>query len=148
MLVAILSTTTHQYRFVRHSSWLWVNRDGSPLVRSQEPPAPSSRKDTGRHEDADALRKELAEIRNQAETLLYTTEAALEGYANLVEPAMLEDTRVLAVELRGLLENQAELSEIRDAYQKLEATTFAIAETVCADVANTLSPTMTSATRS
>jgi molecular chaperone DnaK len=84
--------------------------------------------DAERFKYADELRKQLAEIRNQAETLLYTTEAALEGYANLVEPAMLEDTRVLAGELRGLLENQAELSEIRDAYQKLEATTFAIAE--------------------
>jgi molecular chaperone DnaK len=84
--------------------------------------------DAERFKYADELRKELAEIRNQAETLLYTTEAALEGYANLVEPSVLEGTRALAGELRGLLENQAELSEIRDAYQKLEATTFAIAE--------------------
>src|SRR5262249_52782686 len=44
-----------------------------------------------RHREADDMRKELAEIRNQAETLLYTTEAALEGYANLVSPDMLED---------------------------------------------------------
>ncbi len=84
--------------------------------------------DAERFKYADELRRELAELRNQAETLLYTTEAALEGYANLVEPAMLDDTRALAAELRELLENQAELAEIRDAYQKLEATTFAIAE--------------------
>jgi molecular chaperone DnaK len=84
--------------------------------------------DADRFKFADDLRKELAEIRNQAETLLYTTEAALDGYANLVEPGVLEDTRALAGELRGLLESQAQLSDIRDAYQKLEATTFAIAE--------------------
>jgi molecular chaperone DnaK len=77
---------------------------------------------------ADELRRELAEVRNQAETLLYTTEAALEGYANLVDGKMLDDTRTLAKELRGLLESQADLAAIRDAYQKLETMTFAIAE--------------------
>ncbi|HEX8791161.1 MAG TPA: molecular chaperone DnaK [Polyangiaceae bacterium] len=77
---------------------------------------------------ADELRRELAEMRNQAETLLYTTEAALEGYANLVDGKMLDDTRTLAKELRTLLESQADLAAIRDAYQKLETMTFAIAE--------------------
>jgi molecular chaperone DnaK len=77
---------------------------------------------------ADELRRELAELRNQAETLLYTTESALEGYADLVEGRMLDDTRALAHHLRGLLEGQADLAQIRDAYQKLEAMTFAIAE--------------------
>jgi molecular chaperone DnaK len=77
---------------------------------------------------ADELRRELAEVRNQAETLLYTTEAALDGYANLVDVRMLDDTRALAVGLRGLLNGHGDLSEIRDAYQKLEAMTFQIAE--------------------
>jgi molecular chaperone DnaK len=77
---------------------------------------------------ADELRRELAEVRNQAETLLYTTEAALDGYANLVDVRMLDDTRALAVGLRALLNGQGDLSEIRDAYQKLEAMTFQIAE--------------------
>jgi molecular chaperone DnaK len=84
--------------------------------------------DAERFKYADELRRELAEVRNQAETLLYTTEAALEGYANLVEEKMLDDTRAVASELRGLLEKQADLSQIRDAYQKLETMTFAIAE--------------------
>jgi len=77
---------------------------------------------------ADELRRELAELRNQAETLLYTTEAALEGYADLVEAKMLDDTRMLARDLRSLLESNADLTQIRDAYQKLEAMTFSIAE--------------------
>jgi molecular chaperone DnaK len=77
---------------------------------------------------ADELRRELAELRNQAETLLYTTEAALEGYANLVDADTLEATRGQAAELRELLEKQADLGSIRDSYQKLEGLTFAIAE--------------------
>jgi molecular chaperone DnaK len=84
--------------------------------------------DAERFKYADELRRELAEVRNQAETLLYTTEAALEGYANLVDEKMLDDTRAVAKELRGLLEAEADLSQIRDAYQKLETMTFAIAE--------------------
>jgi molecular chaperone DnaK len=84
--------------------------------------------DAEKFKDADAGRRELAEVRNQAETLLYTTEAALEGYADLVDAAMLDDTRAIAEELRGHLQAQAELSLIRASYQKLEAMTFAIAE--------------------
>ncbi len=49
--------------------------------------------DAEKFKDADAGRRELAEVRNQAETLLYTTEAALEGYADLVDAALLDDTR-------------------------------------------------------
>jgi molecular chaperone DnaK len=77
---------------------------------------------------ADELRKQLAELRNQAETLLYTTESALEGYANLVDAETLEETRVQAAALREMLEKKADLASIRDAYQALEAMTFAIAE--------------------
>jgi molecular chaperone DnaK len=74
------------------------------------------------------VRRELAELRNQAETLLYTTEAALEGYADLVEAKMIDDTRSLAKGLRQLLEGAGDIGQVRDAYQKLEAMTFAIAE--------------------
>jgi molecular chaperone DnaK len=84
--------------------------------------------DAERFKYADELRRELAEVRNQAETLVYTTEAALEGYADLVEAAMLDDARTLVAELRELLAGQSDLAAIREAYQKLEAVTFAIAE--------------------
>ncbi len=82
---------------------------------------------------ADEVRRDLAEVRNQAETLLYTTEAALDGYANLVERAMLDETRAQAKELRDLLQGQGDLAQIREAYQKLEALTFAIAEKMYGD---------------
>jgi molecular chaperone DnaK len=85
-------------------------------------------KDAERHKFADELRRELAELRNQAETLLYTTETALEGYADLVDISTLERAREQAKDLRGLLESQSDIASIRDGYQKLEAITFAIAE--------------------
>jgi molecular chaperone DnaK len=84
--------------------------------------------DADRFRFADELRRELAELRNQAETLLYTTEQALEGYANLVDADTLEQTRVQAADLRHHLESQSDLATIREAYQRLEALTFSIAE--------------------
>jgi molecular chaperone DnaK len=81
-----------------------------------------------RHKLADEVRRELAELRNAADTLLYTTEQALEGYVDLVDAATLEDARTVAAELRVRLTQQADTRAIRDAYQRLEAITFAIAE--------------------
>src|SRR5258708_4052154 len=77
---------------------------------------------------ADDLRRELAELRNGAETLLYTTEQALEGYADLVDAETLDSARAGVAALRACLEQQAGISQIREAYQRLEAITFSIAE--------------------
>ncbi|MBX3230408.1 MAG: molecular chaperone DnaK [Labilithrix sp.] len=83
-----------------------------------------------RHQAADAVRKELAEVRNQAETLLYTTEAALEGYQDLVDGEMIERTKDSCKRLRELIEQQGDLTSIRSQYQDLEALTFKIAESL------------------
>jgi molecular chaperone DnaK len=83
-----------------------------------------------KHKNSDALRREMAELKNQAETLLYTTEAALEGYRDLVEPGVLESLREDVGSLRAKLEAGADVEGIRNAYQKLESTTFSIAESL------------------
>jgi len=81
-----------------------------------------------RHKLTDEVRRELAELRNSAETLLYTTEQALDGYVDLVDAQTLDDARTVAAELRVRLTQQADTAAIRDSYQRLEALTFAIAE--------------------
>jgi molecular chaperone DnaK len=81
----------------------------------------------------DSGRKDLAEIRNQAETLLYTTEAALEGYRELVQPAVLEELAAHCLVLKQQLEAQADAGSIRAAYQNLEAMTFKVAESLYGD---------------
>jgi molecular chaperone DnaK len=83
-----------------------------------------------RHQAADTIRKELAELRNQAETLLYTTEAALEGYQDLVDGEMIDRTRESCKRLRTLVDNQGDLTSIRSSYQELETLTFKIAESL------------------
>jgi molecular chaperone DnaK len=83
-----------------------------------------------RFRETDSLRKELAEMRNQAETLLYTTEQALEGYADLLDEQVVADVKGQVETLRGLLEFSGGLEEIRSAYQELESAAFRIAESM------------------
>ncbi len=81
-----------------------------------------------KHKEADEMRRELAELRNQAETLLYTTNQALDGYADLVEADVLDAARQQADHLRSLLDGSGDVSAIREAHQNLEVMVFAIAE--------------------
>ncbi|MGC4065635.1 MAG: Hsp70 family protein [Polyangiaceae bacterium] len=84
--------------------------------------------DGDRFKEADQLRRELAEWRNQAEALIYTTEQALEGYADLLQPEKVVSMRADVQALRALLDKNAEIDAIRTAYAALEQATFEIAE--------------------
>jgi molecular chaperone DnaK len=81
-----------------------------------------------KYRQADDMRRELADLKNQAETLLYTTGAALDGYADLVDAEVLDNARKQAAHLRSLLDSGSDLGQIREAHQTLEAMVFAIAE--------------------
>ena len=85
-------------------------------------------RDAEASKQGDVLRRELAELRNQAETMLYTTEAALEGYRDLVAPEGLESLRIDIETLRAALASGSDIEAIRNSYQRLEAATFSIAE--------------------
>jgi molecular chaperone DnaK len=85
-----------------------------------------------RFKETDQLRRDLAEMRNQAETLIYTTEQALEGYADLLEPARLESVQHDVQVLKKMLETGANLDAVREAYSRLENATFEIAEAMYA----------------
>ena len=78
----------------------------------------------------DAMRSELAELRNQCETLVYTTTQALEGYADLIDPALLEEVTAECNELRRLLDEGGDAEVIRAAYSQLEGAAFRIAESM------------------
>jgi molecular chaperone DnaK len=78
--------------------------------------------------ETDELRKNLAELRNQAETLIYTTEQALEGYGDLISAEKIAAMREDLAALKESLESGSDLQAIRDAYTRLETATFQIAE--------------------
>jgi molecular chaperone DnaK len=81
-----------------------------------------------RFKETDNLRRELAQLRNQAETLVYTTEQALIGYADLLDPGLLGEVKTDAHNLRMLLDGGGDLNSLRDAYTRLESAAFKIAE--------------------
>jgi molecular chaperone DnaK len=81
-----------------------------------------------RFKETDNLRRELAQLRNQAETLVYTTEQALIGYADLLDPMLLGEVKTDAHNLRMLLDGGGDLNSLRDAYTRLESAAFKIAE--------------------
>ena len=89
--------------------------------------------DGERFKQTDQLRRDLAELRNQADTLVYTTEQALDGYADLLDPALLAEVKGDCTQLRRLLEGGGDLESIRAAYAKLEGAAFRIAESMYAD---------------
>ncbi|HTQ07233.1 MAG TPA: molecular chaperone DnaK [Polyangiaceae bacterium] len=90
-----------------------------------------------RYKESDELRRDLAEMRNQAETLAYTTEQALEGYADLIEATKLDEVRARVGLLRDLLKSGAPLDALRSAYADLEASTFELAEALYGEPAGT-----------
>jgi molecular chaperone DnaK len=91
-------------------------------------------KEGDRFRQTDALRRDLAELRNQADTLVYTTEQALEGYADLLDEKIVAEVRADCAELRRLLEGGGDLTSLRAAYAKLEGAAFRIAESMYGDI--------------
>jgi molecular chaperone DnaK len=89
--------------------------------------------DAEHHKEADAERSEFAEIRNQAETLVYTTEQALEGYGDLIQAELLEEVRAECVILRGLIDEDGDIDAIRTSFAQLEGAAFRIAESMYED---------------
>ncbi|WP_437734270.1 molecular chaperone DnaK [Sorangium sp. So ce1335] len=83
-----------------------------------------------RFKQTDALRRELAELRNQAETLVYTTEQALEGYGDLLDAELLGEVHADCAALRKLLDGGGDLDALRAAYARLEGAAFRIAESM------------------
>jgi molecular chaperone DnaK len=83
-----------------------------------------------RFKETDALRRDLAELRNQAETLVYTTEQALEGYGDLLDPELLGEVSAHCAALRKLLEGGGDLDALRSGYAQLEGAAFRIAESM------------------
>lgn len=83
--------------------------------------------------DADQLRRSLAELRNQAETLIYTTEEAVQAYGDLLDPERAAQVQVDIDELRAMLASGSDLETLREAHAQLENAAFEIAEAMYGD---------------
>lgn len=85
--------------------------------------------EAARHRESDIRRKELAELRNSCEVLLYTSERAVTEFADLVPGPVIEAVSKDMETLRALLEGE-DAAAIREALQQLELSAYRIAELV------------------
>jgi molecular chaperone DnaK len=85
--------------------------------------------DADKYKEADTRRKELAELKNGAAALLYTSERAVTDFADLVAPELLDQVKRDIASLKGTLESGDAIA-IREALQTLELSSFKMAETM------------------
>jgi molecular chaperone DnaK len=80
----------------------------------------------------DKVKKELAELRNNADSLIYTTEKSLEEYGNVLQEKDRNDIKADLDHLKELLTG-SDVAAIKEAYQKAEASAYRIADALYAD---------------
>ncbi len=86
--------------------------------------------DADTFKDSDKKRKDLAELRNTAEALLYTSQRAVTECADLVPADVLTQVQIDVNALRLLVDGTGDMIQIREALQRLEVSAYKIAESM------------------
>ena len=87
--------------------------------------------DAGRYKQSDVKRKELAELKQSAEALLYTSERAVAEFSDIATPELMDEVRLDIAALKAALEGGDAIS-IRESLQKLELSAYKMAESMYA----------------
>jgi len=84
----------------------------------------------------DARKRELADARNNADGLIYTTEKSLQEYAHVLTP---KDMAEITADLQNLKEivKQDDPAKVKEALQRLEGSAYRIADAIYSDQAKT-----------
>ncbi|WP_415829346.1 molecular chaperone DnaK, partial [Corallococcus exiguus] len=90
--------------------------------------------DAQSHSADDKKKKELAELRNNADGLIYTTEKSLEEYANLLSEKDRGEIQTDLERLRSVL-NTSDAGALKEAFQRLEGSAYRIADAIYTDQA-------------
>ncbi|MGZ3457610.1 MAG: molecular chaperone DnaK [Archangium sp.] len=88
--------------------------------------------DAQANQSSDKLKKELAELRNNSDSLVYTTEKSLEEYGSVLKEKDRTDIKADVDALKELLKG-TDTAAIKEAYQRLEASAYRIADALYAD---------------
>jgi molecular chaperone DnaK len=86
-------------------------------------------KDAEQNVAEDQQKRELAELRNNAEGLIYTTEKSLEEYASALKEDDLNEIQADLAELKAILPSQ-EPARIKESLQRLEGSAYRIADAI------------------
>src|SRR5574342_379814 len=88
-------------------------------------------KDAEANKASDAKKKELADLKNNAAGLIYTTEKSLEEYASALKPEDLAEIQADLEVLKGVVGGE-DPAKIKDALQRLEGSAYRIADAIYA----------------
>jgi molecular chaperone DnaK len=88
--------------------------------------------DAQANENQDKRKRELADLKNGAEGLIYTTERSVEEYAHLLKPAERDEIIRDVEELKKVLSG-VEPALIKEATQRLEGSAYRIADAIYLD---------------
>ena len=86
--------------------------------------------DAERYRSSDDKRRELAELNNAAEALLYTSTRAVDECAELVDASLIQTVREDIQHLQQSLAENADAITIRQALQALEVSAYKVAESM------------------
>ena len=86
--------------------------------------------DADKFKDTDKIRKELAELKNSSDALLYTTERAVVECADIVPASVIGEVKTDIDALKALLAAAKDLPAIKEALQRLEVSAYKIAESM------------------
>jgi molecular chaperone DnaK len=90
-------------------------------------------KDAESHKSDDARKKELADLKNNAEGLIYTTEKSLEEYASVLKPEDLLEIKGDVDALRAVLSSATpDAARVKEALVRLEGSAYRIADAIYA----------------
>ncbi|MBM64840.1 MAG: molecular chaperone DnaK [Myxococcales bacterium] len=92
------------------------------------------------YRDSDRMARQFAELRNNADGLIYTTEKALEEYAHVLGPADIDQIRVDLSNLSQELERE-DYDALRGAVQRLELSSHKIADAMYAEASEAATDT-------
>jgi molecular chaperone DnaK len=85
----------------------------------------------------DAVKRELADVRGNAEGLIYTSEKSLEEYGHVLSDQDRNDISVFLTELKAVLEG-SDITAIKEAIKRLEAASHKMAEAMYSEAADAL----------
>jgi molecular chaperone DnaK len=88
--------------------------------------------DAQSHATDDKKKKELADLRNNADGLIYTTEKSIEEYANLLTEKDREEIKVDLAALKKVLDS-GDPVKIKESLQRLEGSAYRIADAIYSD---------------
>jgi molecular chaperone DnaK len=88
--------------------------------------------DAKKHQSDDKKKKEIAELRNNADGLIYTTEKSLEEYASMLSEQDRQEIGADLAALKAVLDSQDPV-KLKEAITRLEGSAYRIADAIYAE---------------